>query len=90
MCTLQQNQLQKLIFNINFEDIQIKYIYNVKFLGLAIDNTLSYKKQIKQVAYKLSSAGYSFRSLESVMSQKSLRTIEQFIFLMCTSPCHIE
>jgi len=63
-----------LILNINFEDIQIN-IYNIKFLGLTIDNTLSCKNQIKQVSSKLSSAGYSIRPLESVMSQERLRTI---------------
>ena len=62
MCTLQQNQIQKLILNINFEDIQIINIYSMKFLGLTIDNILSCKKQIKQLASKLSSAGYSIRS----------------------------
>ena len=38
-------------------------------------NTLSRKKQIEQLASKLSSVGYSIRSLTSVMSEKSLRTI---------------
>jgi len=61
--------------NINFEDIQINNIYNIKFLGLTIDNILSWKKQIEQLASKLSSVGYSIRSLKSVMFQKSLRII---------------
>jgi len=61
--------------NINFEDIQINNIYNIKFLGLTIDNTLSWKKQIEQLASNLSSAGYAIRSLKSIMFQKSLRII---------------
>jgi hypothetical protein len=30
--------------NINFKDTEINDIYNIKFLGLTIDNTLSWKK----------------------------------------------
>jgi hypothetical protein len=78
MCTLDQYQIHKLILNVNLEDIQINNIYNIKFLGLTVDNTLSCKKQIKQLASKLSSAVYSIRSLESVMSQESLGKIYFF------------
>jgi hypothetical protein len=76
----------KIDININFEDIKIKSIYNTKFLGLTTDNALSWKKQIEQLASKLSSAGYSIRYLKSILSQKSLRTI----FLMCTPKCCME
>ena len=69
----------EIYINIDFDDIQINNIYNIKFLGLTIDNTLSWKKQTEQLASKLSSAGYSIRSLRLIMSQKSLRTI---FFLM--------
>jgi len=65
----------KLDINVYFEYIQLNNIYNIKFLGLIIDNTLSWKKQIEQLASNLSSAGYSIRSLKSIMSQKSLRKI---------------
>jgi len=37
----------KIHININFEDTQINNINNKKILGLTIDNTLSWKKQIK-------------------------------------------
>ena len=60
----------RIYINVNFEDIQINNIYNIKFLGLTVDNTLSWKKQIAQLASKLSFVGYSVRSLKSVMSQK--------------------
>jgi hypothetical protein len=56
--------------NVNFVDIQINNIYNIKFLGLTVDNTVSWRKQIEQLASNLSSAGYSIRSLKSVMSPK--------------------
>jgi len=61
--------------SINFEDIQVNYIYNIKYLGLPLDNTLSWKKQIEQLTPRLTSVGYSVISFKSVMSQKSLRTI---------------
>jgi len=63
----------KLDINIYFEYIQFHNIYNIKFFGLTIGNTLSWKIQIEQLASKLSSAGYSIRSLKSIMFQKSLR-----------------
>ena len=65
----------KLDINIYFEYIQLNNIYNIKFLELTIDNTLSWKKQIEKLASNLSSVGYSIRSLKSIMPQKSLRTI---------------
>jgi hypothetical protein len=60
----------KIDININFEDIQINNIYNMKFFGLTVDNTISWKKQIEQQTSKLSYAGYSIGSLKSVMSQE--------------------
>jgi len=60
----------KIDMNVNFEDIQISNIYNIKFLGLTVDNTLSWKKQTEQLAPKFISAGYSIRSLKSSMSAK--------------------
>jgi len=77
----------KIDISIRFEDIQINNIYNVKYLASPIDNTLSWKKQIEQLTPRLSSVGYCFISFKSVMSQK---VKEQFIFLMCTPPCHTE
>jgi hypothetical protein len=35
----------KIDINVNFEDIQISNIYNIKFRGLTVDSTLSWKKQ---------------------------------------------
>jgi len=58
-----------------FWRFHVNNIYNIKYLGLPIDNTLSWKKQIEQLTPRLSSVGYSVRSFKSVMSQKSLRTI---------------
>ena len=62
----------KINININFEDIQINNIYNIKFFGLTTDNTLSWKKYTEQLAPNLSTVGYSIRSLKSVLSQKKV------------------
>jgi hypothetical protein len=58
--------------NINYNDVQINNTYNTKFLGLIIDNTLSWKAQINQLVVKLSAASFSIRILSSVMIQESL------------------
>ena len=60
----------KIDINVNFEDIQINNIYNIKFFGLTVGSTLSWKKHIEQLTSKLSYAGYSIRTLKSVMSQE--------------------
>ena len=60
----------KIDININFEDMEINNICNIKFLGLTVDNAVSWMKQIEQLASNLSSAGYSMRSLKSIMSPK--------------------
>jgi hypothetical protein len=66
----------KIDININFEDIWTYTLYNIKFLGLTIDNTLSLKKQIEQLASQLSSAGVFFLSDPlSQLKEKSLITI---------------
>jgi hypothetical protein len=58
--------------NIHYDDTQIHNTCNIKFLGLVIDSTLSWKEHISQRAIKMSSAGYAIRALALIMSQKSL------------------
>ena len=58
--------------NINHGDIQINNTSTLKFLGITIDSTLSWKEHIKYTASKLSSASYAIRILTSVMSLESL------------------
>ena len=60
----------KIDINVNFEDIQINNIYEIKFLGFIVGNNLSWKQQIEQLTSKLSYTGYSIRSLKLVMSQE--------------------
>jgi hypothetical protein len=61
--------------NLNYKDVQIKNTCNTKFLGLIIDNTLSWKGQINQLVTKLNAASYSVKTLSAVMTQESLRMI---------------
>jgi hypothetical protein len=68
--TSKQNLSKNL--NINYGDAKIYNTSNTKFLGLNIDNTLSRKDHINQLANKLSSAGYAIGILSQVMSQESL------------------
>jgi hypothetical protein len=56
----------------DYEGVQINNTYCTKFLGLIIDNTLSWKDHINQLATKLSAACYSIRILSAVMTKKSL------------------
>ena len=61
--------------NLNYKYVQIKNTCNTKFLGLIIDNTLSWKDQINHLVTKLNVASYSIRTLSAVMTQESLRMI---------------
>jgi hypothetical protein len=60
--------------NVNYGDVQINNTCNIKFLGLIIDSTLSWKDHINHLATKLNAA-YSIRTLSVVMTQESLKMI---------------
>ena len=63
----------------SFQSRFITYLLNfprsTNFLGLTLDNTLSWKTHIDQLSPKLNSACYVIRSLRSVISTKNLRKI---------------
>jgi hypothetical protein len=61
--------------NVNYWDIQINSTCNIKFLGLIIDSSLSWKDHINHLVMKLSAASYSIRILSVVMTQESLKMI---------------
>jgi hypothetical protein len=46
-----------------------------RFLGLILENTLSWKKHIDQVVGKMCSACYALRNIKSVVSQDTLKII---------------
>jgi hypothetical protein len=59
-------------YSIIHRDTVIHNTCNVKFLGLIIDNSLSWKDHINQLAIKPTSAVFVIRTLSSVVSQESL------------------
>jgi hypothetical protein len=61
--------------NVNYGGIQINNTCNIKFLGLIIYSTLSWKDHINYLVTKLSAASYSIRSLPVLMTQESLKMI---------------
>jgi hypothetical protein len=53
----------------------ITNISNIKFLGLHIDETLSWKSHIDKLVTKLSSACYAIRTVKGFMTQETLKMI---------------
>jgi hypothetical protein len=49
--------------------------YNTKFLGLTLDNTLSWKVYIDSVVPRLSSACFSMRMVKPLLSQEELKMV---------------
>jgi len=58
-----------------YEHINISDSTETKFLGLIIDETLSWNQHIDQIATKLCSACYALRNLKHILPQSTLRTI---------------
>jgi len=58
-----------------YEHKDISISTKTKFLGLIIDETLSWNQHIDQIATKLSSACYALRNLKHIVPQTTLRTI---------------
>jgi len=68
--------------NINYSDINITYennyishIKEIKFLGLYINNTLSWKTHIDKILPKLCSACFAMKSVKPFVSQQILKVI---------------
>ena len=58
--------------NLNYQGINIAKSSVTKFLGLTIDDTLSWKAHIDQVMPKLNTACFILRAIHSVMSLETL------------------
>ena len=56
----------------NFQQITVNAM-EVRFLGLTLDNTLSWNKHIDQLAAKLSSACYASRNIKLLIPQGTLK-----------------
>ena len=67
---------QEINIKIRCDNQQIKEIKNIRFLGLDIDCSLSWKDHIDQTMFKIDSACYSIRYVKHFKSQDTLRTNE--------------
>ena len=66
---------QKLSSNIKLLDNQITNSTNTKFLGLTIEETLSWKCHINQILSRLSSVCYAVKVIAPLMSEDILKII---------------
>jgi hypothetical protein len=66
---------QKLDLSITLMNNQITNSKNTKFLGLNIDETLSWKSHINQILLRLNSACYAIKVITPLMSEDTLKMI---------------
>jgi len=66
---------QEININMSYDNNHIPNIASTKFLGLIIDETLSFKNHIDQLMSKISSAFCAVRIVRAFMSQETLRMI---------------
>jgi len=60
---------------LNYQGNYIKSSSNTKFLGLIIDNSLSWKAYIDQTMSKLNTACFVIQTIEAIMSPETLRMV---------------
>jgi len=60
---------------LNYQGNYIKSSTNTKFLGLFIDDSLSWKAHIDQMMSKLNTACFVIRTIQAMMSQETLRMV---------------
>jgi hypothetical protein len=62
-------------FDIMYGNKNITNVYTTKFLGLTLDNTLSWRTHIDAIKPKLSSASFTMRVVKPFWSQDSLKMV---------------
>jgi hypothetical protein len=62
-------------FNIMHGNKKIANVYTTKFLGLILDNTLSWRTHIDAIILKLSSASFAMKVVKPFLSQDSLKMV---------------
>jgi hypothetical protein len=62
-------------FNIMYRNNKIANVYNTQFLGLTLDNTISWRTHIDTIIPKLSSACFALRVVKPFLSQDSLKMV---------------
>jgi len=60
---------------LNYQDNYIKSSTNTEFLGLIIDHSLPWKAHIDQMMSKLNTACFVVRTIQTMMSQETLRMV---------------
>jgi hypothetical protein len=63
------------VLKINYRGNYVKSSSHTKFLGLIIDDSLSWKAHIDQMMSKLNTACFVIRSLKAIMSTETLRMV---------------
>jgi len=71
--------------NIMHENKKKPEVYITKFLGLMLDNTLSWKTHIDTILRKLSSASIALRIIKTFLSQDSLKMVYYSYFHSMTT-----
>jgi hypothetical protein len=61
--------------HVSYENRQIVNIYNIKFLRLSMDSSLSWKNHIDHLIYKLNKSCYVLRSIKSILSLESIKMV---------------
>lgn len=69
-----QRTNNKLNLNINYNDIRINETITTKFLGINIENTLSWGIQIEKVCSKLNQYSYALNMLRKTVNKSTLLT----------------
>jgi hypothetical protein len=62
-------------FDIMYEDKKLTTVDSIKFLGLTLDNSLSWKKHIEAIVPKLSAATFAMRAVQPFLSLDSFKLI---------------
>jgi hypothetical protein len=62
-------------FKLNYKGSYVKSSTNTKFLGLIIDDSLSWRAHIDQMISKLNTACFLIQTLQAIMSQETLRMV---------------
>jgi hypothetical protein len=67
-------------FDIIYKDKKLTTADGIKFVGLTLDNSLSWRKHIEAIIAKLSAATFAMRIVQSFLSLDSLKLIHYSYF----------